>query len=77
MLDIEKVRKLFNEAGLGFPFLPLKFALKIKELFPWCYSKHPIQLWPYNIDFYVHEGGKVQIHDYCDKRSAVLHFFNL
>ncbi len=24
MADIEKARKLFNEAGLGFPILPLK-----------------------------------------------------
>ncbi len=65
MTDIEKARQLFRDAGLGFPTIPEELAAKLNEEGPWVFSTRPIDMWPYNLRDYVHEGEQNQVKDYA------------
>jgi hypothetical protein len=65
MNDITKARKLFREAGLGFPTIPADLAPQLKERDRWVFSTRPIREWPYDLDYYVHEVQKKQVPDYA------------
>jgi len=67
--DIEKANRLFREAGLAFPTLPAKLASQLKERDNWCFSTREIDwdnyMWPYNLNYYVHEFEEKHVQDYA------------
>jgi hypothetical protein len=65
MSDIEKARRLFRDAGLAFPTVPEELAAQLKELDRWLFSTRPVDIWPYNLQDYVHEVEGTQVKDYA------------
>jgi hypothetical protein len=55
MTDLEKARHLFQEAGLTLPTVPEKLAAGLKERGKWLFSTRELEMWPYNLQHYVHE----------------------
>jgi hypothetical protein len=55
MSDIEKARHLFQKAGLAFPSIPEKLAVRLKEKGEWLFSTRKPQMSPYNLQYYVGE----------------------
>jgi hypothetical protein len=64
MTDIEKARRLFQEAGLAFPKIPEKFAPRLTEHGAWLFSTREIEMSPYNLDHYVCEVDRNPVEDY-------------
>ena len=64
MTDTEKARRLFQNAGLAFPTIPEEFAPRLKERNEWLYSTREIEVWPYDLDHYVHEITRTHVEDY-------------
>ncbi len=66
MKEIEKAKVLFREAGLAFPLIPQKLALKIKEQSPWYYLTDPHLK---NMSIFnpacIKESSKLDIDDYA------------
>ncbi len=58
MSDIEKVRHLFEEAGLKFPNIPPELAAALKERGKWRFSTFELEKSPYNLQHYVQSTGK-------------------
>jgi hypothetical protein len=65
MTDIEKARRLFQDAGLPFPTIPENLAAQLKEGGRWLFSTRPIEMSPYNLKHYVHEVEGSQANDYA------------
>jgi hypothetical protein len=65
MTDIRKVRKLFREAGLTFPKVPVDLAPELEERDQWVFSTRLIRRSPYDLDYYVHEVQRKQVPDYA------------
>ena len=63
--DIEKARKLFQEAGLAFPKIPKELAARLKKRGEWLFSTRKISLAPYNLDHYFHELDETNVKDYA------------
>ncbi len=63
MTDIERARRLFEEAGLAFPTIPNSLALQLKEQGKWLFSTRAIQMSPYNLDYYVQEAAATHVGD--------------
>jgi hypothetical protein len=58
MTDIEKARRLFQEAGLAFPTIPDDLGTRLKEQSKWLFSTRELKISPYNLQHYVHEGNE-------------------
>lgn len=58
MSDLERARRLFQEAGLGFPTMPVDLAAELKEQDKWCFSTRKLGMSPYNLQHYVHEADQ-------------------
>lgn len=61
--DIERARLLFEEAGLAFPTIPNRLAVRLKEQDKWLFSTRAIQMSPYNLDYYVQEAEGTHVGD--------------
>jgi hypothetical protein len=55
MSVVEKARRLFQEAGLAFPMVPMELAAKLKEQGKWLFSTRELKTSPYNLQHYVDE----------------------
>jgi hypothetical protein len=56
-------KRLFLEAGLGFPAVPLGLAARLEQHGPWTFATRQLEVWPYDFDHYVAEGhGPVADH---------------
>lgn len=55
MSVFEKVRHLFQEAGLAIPNVPEQLAAGLKEQGKWLFSTRALNMSPYNLDHYVEE----------------------
>jgi len=57
MTDIEKASQLFQDAGLAFPTIPEALAAQLKEQDRWLFSTRPVDISPYDLQYYVDWGG--------------------
>lgn len=64
MIDIEKARKLFRDAGLAFPTIPVELAAQLKEQSEWVFTTRQLETWPYNLQHYIDEVERSQVKDY-------------
>ena len=64
MIDIEKARHLFQEAGLTFPNIPERFSARLKERSEWVFSTRKIVMSPYNLQHYITESEEAEVEDY-------------
>lgn len=55
MNDLDEARTLFLKQGLAFPSLPPELASSLRKHRDWLYSTRPIEMSPYNMDYYVRE----------------------
>lgn len=65
MTDLEKARHLFQQAGLAFPTIPEELAAGLKEQGEWLFSTRQLEMSPYNLEHYVHEGDGAPGEDYA------------
>ena len=65
MTDIKKARLLFCDAGLAFPTIPDELAAQLKERDRWVFSTRPIDMSPYNLEYYVDEIEGTRVKDYA------------
>lgn len=64
MSDVEKARRLFEEAGLAFPSIPEALAAGVKEQGKWLFSTREVEESPYGLRHYVLEVDGTQVEDY-------------
>ncbi|NLX96299.1 MAG: hypothetical protein GXY83_08985 [Rhodopirellula sp.] len=57
MTGLEKARRLFEQAGLGFPSIPAELAAGLKEQGKWLFSTCELKVSPYNLRHYVHQAN--------------------
>jgi len=55
MCDIDKARHLFQNAGLAFPTIPDRLAVRLKEQGKWLFSTRELKVSPYDLLHYIHE----------------------
>lgn len=55
MTDLEKARRLFQDAGLTFPTVPEELAAGLKERGKWLFSTRELKMSPYNLQHYIAE----------------------
>ena len=72
MIDIEKARQLFKEAGIAFPKIPEELAEQLEEKHEWQFSTREIEMSPYNLDYYIHEIEQAWIEDYVIEDYTIL-----
>jgi hypothetical protein len=65
MSDIENARRVFRDAGLGFPTIPKELADRLKEYRPWLYSTRTIDISPYKLQHYLDEAEESPVEDYA------------
>ncbi|MFB3921284.1 MAG: hypothetical protein ACE145_06145 [Terriglobia bacterium] len=65
MADIDKARQLFQDAGLAFPTIPEKLALRLRERGEWIFSTRPLAMSPYNLQHYVQEARGTRLKDFA------------
>jgi len=58
MSVLEKARALFQKSGLAFPKVPDELAAGLKEQDNWLFSTRELEMSPYNLEHYVHEGDQ-------------------
>jgi hypothetical protein len=63
--DIEKARRLFQDAGLAFPAIPEELAVQLKERDHWLFSTRQIDTWTYDLWHYVDEARGLGVEDYA------------
>jgi hypothetical protein len=58
-----EAKRIFLEAGLGFPAVPLGLAARLEQHGPWTFATRQLEVWPYDFDHYVEEAhGPVADH---------------
>jgi len=65
MNDLEQARQLFTDAGLAFPTIPDKLAVKLKKRDQWVFSTRALKMSPYNLDHYVQERERTRGREYA------------
>lgn len=74
MSDLEQARQLFTDAGLAFPTIPDKLAVKLKKRGPWLFSTCALETSPYNLSYYERESEQTHGKEYavlCDSGHGV------
>ena len=82
MTDIENAKQLFQEAGLAFPTLPEKLAVRLRKRGEWHFSTRKIKITPYFLKYYVEEVNGTHVKDYATlahsgqgRNSWALHYY--
>jgi hypothetical protein len=65
MGDLEQARQLFADAGLAFPTIPARLAVKLKKRDHWLFSTRALKESPYNLHYYVQESERTRTREYA------------
>lgn len=65
MRDIDKARRLFDQAKLAFPAIPSELAAQIRQHGKWLFSTRDLTTSPYDLHYYVDEAEWPQGDDYA------------
>lgn len=65
MTAIGEAKRLFLEAGLGFPAIPEGLAARLEQQGPWCFATRQLEVSAYDFDHYVRESYAASLADHA------------